>query len=221
MYQLLSMCCCTFLKIHYLERWHELCIFTARQKYITKVWYHLCDKFCAFPLLFPKVKSTVDHKLADRMESYFLAETLKYLYLLFTPDHWLSLAPQSSVNISELLSVPGGQQLLYHSQLLRNGCSVGQSGYVLSTEAHPIDVGALHCCQHRLERTGGKGHQKIAANHGCPAPPFHSRLELFTAKIKPVWFSLFSTISDSVYLWLEHVVVEYLYTGNALWRISF
>lgn len=26
---------------------------------------------------------------ADRMESFFLAETLKYLYLLFTPHHWL------------------------------------------------------------------------------------------------------------------------------------
>ena len=143
---------------------------------------------CLFllPCFVSKVKSTVDHQLVDRMESYFLAETLKYLYLLFTPDHWLSLTPQSSLNVTELLSVPGGQQLLYHSQLLKSGCSVGQSGYVLNTEAHPIDVGALYCCQHKSERAGGRGHRKMAAKHGCPALPFHSRLEIFTAKIKPV-----------------------------------
>ena len=32
----------------------------------------------------------MEHLAQDRMESFFLAETLKYLYLLFTPDHWIS-----------------------------------------------------------------------------------------------------------------------------------
>ena len=30
------------------------------------------------------------HTLSDRMDSYFLSETLKYLYLLFTPGHWVT-----------------------------------------------------------------------------------------------------------------------------------
>jgi hypothetical protein len=30
-----------------------------------------------------------NRRLSDRMDSYFLAETLKYLYLLFDEDHWL------------------------------------------------------------------------------------------------------------------------------------
>ena len=30
-----------------------------------------------------------NRRLSDRMDSYFLAETLKYLYLLFDQDHWL------------------------------------------------------------------------------------------------------------------------------------
>jgi len=30
------------------------------------------------------------HTLIDRMDSYFLSETLKYLYLLFSPGHWVT-----------------------------------------------------------------------------------------------------------------------------------
>ena len=30
-----------------------------------------------------------DHRKADRMESFFLAETTKYLYLLFDPENFI------------------------------------------------------------------------------------------------------------------------------------
>lgn len=30
-----------------------------------------------------------DHKLENRMESFFIAETLKYLYLIFDEDNFL------------------------------------------------------------------------------------------------------------------------------------
>ena len=30
-------------------------------------------------------------RLDDRMDSFFLSETLKYLYLLFSEDHWFSV----------------------------------------------------------------------------------------------------------------------------------
>ena len=29
------------------------------------------------------------HPRSIRMDSYFIAETLKYLFLLFSPDHWV------------------------------------------------------------------------------------------------------------------------------------
>jgi hypothetical protein len=35
------------------------------------------------------VKDVKDHRLEDRMESFFLAETLKYLYLIFDSDNFL------------------------------------------------------------------------------------------------------------------------------------
>ena len=36
-----------------------------------------------------KVKDVKDHRLENRMESFFLAETLKYLYLIFDKENFL------------------------------------------------------------------------------------------------------------------------------------
>lgn len=36
-----------------------------------------------------QIKSVKDHVLEDRMESFFLAETTKYLYLMFDPDNFI------------------------------------------------------------------------------------------------------------------------------------
>ena len=117
------------------------------------------------------------------MESYFLAETLKYLYLIFDTESQFTFEPtQSSLNITELLS--GAQHLLHNKQLLRDGCSVAQSGYIMTTEAHPIDVGALHCCKHKWKTDFSKGNSINSRRHGCTARPFQSRLELFTATFK-------------------------------------
>ena len=41
------------------------------------------------PCGYATIKNVKDHALDNRMESFFLAETTKYLYLLFTPDHWI------------------------------------------------------------------------------------------------------------------------------------
>lgn len=132
---------------------------------------------------FATVRNCLYHTLTDRMESYFLAETLKYLYLLFDTESPFSMEPSSTLNITELFSLPGAQHLLHNKHLLKNGCSVAQSGYIMTTEAHLIDVGALHCCKHKwkTQDIGGEG---ISGQHGCPARPFHSRLELYAASIK-------------------------------------
>ena len=80
------------------------------------------------------IKSVLDHSLEDRMESFFLAETLKYFYLLFDPDNFLH---------------DHDDQTLYQTgQVFHDGeCILNAGGYVFNTEAHPIDPGALDCCQ--------------------------------------------------------------------------
>ena len=117
------------------------------------------------------------------MESYFLAETLKYLYLIFDPENQFTLEPSRQFNATDFFSLPGAQHLLHNKQLLRDGCSVAQSGYILTTEAHPIDVGALHCCKHK-QRSSGMGGDGISGLQGCAARPFHSRLEMYGASFR-------------------------------------
>ncbi|XP_048840298.1 ER degradation-enhancing alpha-mannosidase-like protein 2 [Brienomyrus brachyistius] len=79
---------------------------------------------------FASVKDVRDHKLDNRMESFFLAETVKYLYLLFDPDNFLH-------NGGLDFETGTGPQ---------SDCVLGAGGYVYNTEAHPLDPAALHCC---------------------------------------------------------------------------
>ncbi|CAG5073994.1 Similar to EDEM2: ER degradation-enhancing alpha-mannosidase-like protein 2 (Homo sapiens) [Cotesia congregata] len=72
-----------------------------------------------------------DHKKSDRMESFFLAETTKYLYLLFDPDNFIHANGQTG----EIVKTQWTE------------CVVGAGGYIFNTEAHPIDPGALACCK--------------------------------------------------------------------------
>ena len=95
------------------------------------------------------------------MESYFLAETTKYLYLLFDTDNFLN-----QPNVDQPLM----EHLHYDAQLLRSGCSVGSSGYVMNTEAHPMDIAAIQCCT-------SNDHTLL---HSCNKRPFHSKLEIIT-----------------------------------------
>ena len=68
------------------------------------------------------IKDVRDHALEDRMESFFLAETTKYLYLLFDTDNFI----HNSGNIATVLNTPYGE------------CIIDAGGYVFNTEAHPI-----------------------------------------------------------------------------------
>lgn len=63
------------------------------------------------------------------MESFFLAETIKYLYLLFDPDNFIH-------NTGTTFELGGAH----------GDCILGAGGYIFNTEAHPIDPAALHCC---------------------------------------------------------------------------
>lgn len=64
------------------------------------------------------------------MESFFLAETTKYLYLLFDTDNFIHNQGQYGT----VIETPHGE------------CIIDAGGYIFNTEAHPIDPGALYCC---------------------------------------------------------------------------
>jgi mannosidase alpha-like ER degradation enhancer 2 len=82
---------------------------------------------------FATVKSVYDPTIEDRMESFFLAETLKYLYLLFDETNFVNNDGSKGVIID------------------RKGshCVVDSGGYVFNTEAHLIDIAAVYCCSHQ------------------------------------------------------------------------
>jgi len=76
------------------------------------------------------IHDVITHQLANRMESFFLAETTKYLYLLFDEENFI----HNSGAVGTLIRTPHGQ------------CVIDSGGYVFNTEAHPIDAAALDCC---------------------------------------------------------------------------
>nr|XP_017006683.2 LOW QUALITY PROTEIN: ER degradation-enhancing alpha-mannosidase-like protein 2 [Drosophila takahashii] len=76
------------------------------------------------------IRNVVTHEKENRMESFFLAETSKYLYLLFDEDNFL----HNDGSGGELQSTED------------DVCVVQAGAYVFNTEAHPMDMSALHCC---------------------------------------------------------------------------
>ncbi|VDI01241.1 ER degradation enhancer, mannosidase alpha-like 2 [Mytilus galloprovincialis] len=76
------------------------------------------------------VKDVNNHLLENRMESFFLAETTKYLYLLFDPDNFI----HNNGSSGTVIQTPNGE------------CVIDAGGYFFTTEAHPIDSAAVYCC---------------------------------------------------------------------------
>ncbi|TGZ64427.1 hypothetical protein CRM22_006386 [Opisthorchis felineus] len=83
---------------------------------------------------FATVVNVTTHELDNRMESFFLSETTKYLYLLFDEDNFINELPGDQP-VSQPHISPSGNQ-----------CYPELGGYIFNTEAHPIDPGALNCC---------------------------------------------------------------------------
>lgn len=52
-----------------------------------------------------QVKSVKDHQLENRMESFFLAETTKYLYLIFDTENFI----HNTGGRGSVITTPGGQ----------------------------------------------------------------------------------------------------------------
>ena len=77
-------------------------------------------------------KNVKTHEQGERMESFFLAETTKYLYLLFDEHNFIH---QSNGSVDQQIKATQSPS-----------CNPGSAGYIFNTEAHPIDIGAIHCC---------------------------------------------------------------------------
>ncbi|TNN59026.1 ER degradation-enhancing alpha-mannosidase-like protein 2 [Liparis tanakae] len=91
------------------------------------------EKISRTPCGYASVKDLRDHQLDNRMESFFLAETVKYLYLLFDPAHFLHGGGAEGDGSWE----EGGEG---------GRCVLSAGGFVFNTEAHPLDPAALACC---------------------------------------------------------------------------
>lgn len=55
------------------------------------------DRYCRSSCGFAVVDNLFEGILGDRMESFLLSETLKYLYLLFSTDHWVNKLDRPAV----------------------------------------------------------------------------------------------------------------------------
>ncbi len=76
-----------FLNPEIMESAYYLYHFTGKEKYLEmgKTFLDSLKRYCRTDEAYAELKSVITKEKSDRMESYFLAETLKYLYLLFAP----------------------------------------------------------------------------------------------------------------------------------------
>ena len=122
------------------------------------------------------------------MESFFLAETTKYLFLLFDEDNFIHKSDGSIFS-------PRPNEPMQ--------CLMGSLGYIFNTEAHPLDIGAVGCCRN-FNRTSNtflnadkidelqKGNQEIlTGQYKCKPRPFYQRLFANGAYVEDK-FDLFS-----------------------------
>ncbi len=80
-----------FLNPEIMESAYYLHRYTKDPRYVQmgKVFFEGLKRYCRTDEGYAELKSVVTKEKVDRMESYFLAETLKYLYLLFAPPETL------------------------------------------------------------------------------------------------------------------------------------
>ncbi len=81
-----------FLRPEIIESAYYLYHYTHDEKYLEmgKTFVNNIIKYCRTDAGFAELKNVVTKEKQDSMESFFLAETLKYLYLLFSPESTLN-----------------------------------------------------------------------------------------------------------------------------------
>uniref|UniRef100_A0A183BZA2 alpha-1,2-Mannosidase n=1 Tax=Globodera pallida TaxID=36090 RepID=A0A183BZA2_GLOPA len=76
----------------------------------------------------------------DRMESFFLAETTKYLYLIFDEHNFMHNVGSARAKLVETTGGP---------------CIIEAGGWIFNTEAHPLDPGIVYCCSKKHQSDTG------------------------------------------------------------------
>src|SRR5258708_26613543 len=76
-----------------IESAYYLYFFTGDQRYreMGKTFFDGLVRYCRTEAGYPALANVETKEKADRMESFFLAESLKYFYLLFAPQKKLGL----------------------------------------------------------------------------------------------------------------------------------
>ena len=113
-----------------------------------------------------KIRNVESHQLEDRMESFFLAETTKYLYLLFDKDNFIHKNNAMKSNYKP------------KSDWDSETCFPGMSGYIFNTEAHPLDLAGIHCCEHKHKKSENSSvflRSKLTGKSSCKSRPYHQK----------------------------------------------
>ena len=82
-----------YLRPEIIESAYYLYHFTHDPKYLAmgETFYHGIVKYCRTDAGFTMLNDVTTKEKGNSMESFFFAETLKYLYLLFAPNNVISL----------------------------------------------------------------------------------------------------------------------------------
>jgi Glycosyl hydrolase family 47 len=83
-----------FLNPEIIESAYYLYKFTGKERYMEmgRTFFDSLKTYCRTDEAYAELESVITKKKADRLESYFFAETLKYLYLLFAPPKTLDFS---------------------------------------------------------------------------------------------------------------------------------
>lgn len=106
--------------------------------------FKVIDKMSKTSCGYATIKDVTTFTLEDRMESFFLSETSKYLYLLFDTENFIHNDGSKGRNIQttngnciiDCLS----KSFFFKLKKFLAG------GYIFNTEAHPLDPGIIYCC---------------------------------------------------------------------------
>lgn len=138
------------------------------------------------------------------MESFFLAETTKYLYLLFDPDHFLN----NNGGVGTIINTPNGD------------CIIDAGGYIFNTEAHPIDLSALRCCHENFRSENLLGsYDDFLSYKKRKAEPKKNEigasslidpkvLSLNLDKNKNEWLEFFNLINSTLHNEIKKLILE-------------
>lgn len=109
------------------------------------------------------------HQLDDRMESFFLSETLKYLYLLFDDEHFIHTGTPTVGLLYSMLKAVNHHK----SDNSANWGYTSTGNYIFNTEGHFYPVLPL---LHDRRPTQSPRQSTDAVRLSCPTPSYASQV---------------------------------------------